>query len=99
MTTTILTQLDMAKRPKLLMRAAKFACFYYRRETDLARVLGSVIPTSQEWIVQHLIALEREHEVKRCQHDAAYFAADHIDCLAALISETVLLLNQDKTAA
>ena len=48
MTTTILTQLDMAKRPKLLIRAAKFACSYYRRETDLARVLGSVIPTSQE---------------------------------------------------
>lgn len=99
MTSPIMSHLEMEKRPKLLMRAAKFACSYYRREIDLSRILRCMPSKSQHDIVLRLIELEAEQDEKRRLNDAAYFVSDHIDCLAALISEAVLLLDIDKSAA
>lgn len=99
MTQTIIAQLETAKRPRLLMRAARHGRHLYDRNRDLARIIAPQPPTMQHDIVQSLIQIEDAHEKKRRQNDAAYFVTDHVECLSALLAESVLLLQHTEQTA
>ena len=103
MTDPLITRLENAKRPKLLMRAAKYACSYYRRETDLDRLLDRLLGAerthSQTDIVERLMDKENDLNDKRHLNDASYVVTDHVTCLAALISESITMIGQDRVAS
>lgn len=75
------------KRPKLLVRAARFGIDEYRRETDLLRTLDlHILPRPGDALMQ-LVGLEDEYNVQRINKDANYSIARHIDALTAIMSE------------
>lgn len=83
------TMLATLRRPRLLMRAARFGLAEYRRERDLRRHVDSV--TSPENTVTTLMSVEARLEATRIAGDAAYSVARHIEVLIALLAEAQLL--------
>jgi hypothetical protein len=77
------------RRPRLLMRAARFGLGEYRRERDLRRFVSG--PASSEATVTSLISVEARLEETRVAGDAAYSVARHIEVLIALLAEAQLL--------
>ncbi len=83
---TILSEL---RRPRLLMRAARFGMEEYRRDRDLRRLLnGNMQP---ERAVPRLICEEALMEDTRRRGDATYSVSRHIEVLIALMAEARLL--------
>jgi hypothetical protein len=83
------TMLATLRRPRLLMRAARFGLAEYRRERDLRRhVTGAA---SAEETVSSLMTVEARLEATRIAGDAAYSIARHIEVLIALLAEAQLL--------
>jgi hypothetical protein len=85
----IQTLLANLRRPKLLIRAARFGLVDYRRDRDLRRLLGQI--TSPDLAVARLISAEEMLEEDRCSGNVAYSVTRHIDILIALICEIRLL--------
>lgn len=83
------TLLATLRRPRLLMRAARFGLADYRRERDLRRHVA--MPASPEDTVSSLISVEARLEATRIAGDAAYSVARHIEVLIALLAEAQLL--------
>ena len=83
------TMLDTLRRPRLLMRAARFGLAEYRRERDLRRYVAAVV--SPEDTVTSLMTVEARLEATRIAGDAAYSVARHIEVLIALLAEAQLL--------
>lgn len=77
------------RRPRLLMRAARFGLGDYRRERDLRRLVQTA--ASPEVTVPRLIEVEERLEATRLSGDASYSVARHIDVLIALLAEAQLL--------
>lgn len=77
------------RRPRLLMRAARFGLGDYRRERDLRRLVKC--GPSPEETVPTLILEEEKLEATRLAGDAAYSIARHIEVLIALLAEAQLL--------
>ena len=77
------------RRPRLLMRAARFGLGDYRRERDLRRLV-TTIATPEETVPQ-LLSVEERLEATRLAGDASYSPARHIDVLIALLAEAQLL--------
>ena len=77
------------RRPRLLMRAARFGLGDYRRERDLRRLVDGT--ASPEVTVPRLIEVEEKLEATRVAGDASYSVARHIDVLIALLAEARLL--------
>jgi hypothetical protein len=77
------------RRPRLLMRAARFGLAEYRRDRDLRRLVP--VTGSPEDTVPRLISAEERLEATRLAGDASYSAARHIDVLIALLAEVQLL--------
>jgi len=71
----------------------------YDRNRDLARIIPQQGSIAQCDIVKSLIMIEDAHEKKRRQNDAAYFVTDHVECLSALLAESVLLLQRAEQTA
>lgn len=87
------TLLATLRRPRLLMRAARFGLTEYRRERDLRRfVAGNASP---EATVSTLITAEAKLEATRLTGDAAYSVARHIEVLIALLAEAQLLRRSE----
>lgn len=85
------TMLTGMRRPKLLVAAARLALPGYRRETGLRRLLlREDLPRSTEALVL-LMDLERMHDARRRDDDAAYSPLRHLEVLVALMSEAQLL--------
>lgn len=80
------------RRPRLLMRAARFGLGDYRRERDLRRLVRCGM--SPEETVPSLMSVEEELETTRLAGDVTYSAARHIEVLIALLSEVQLLRRQ-----
>ena len=76
------------RRPRLLMRAARFGLGEYRRDRDLRRLVRDTAP---EETLPRLIAVEQRLEETRLAGDASYSVARHIDVLIALLAEAQLL--------
>lgn len=83
------TLLASLRRPRLLMRAARFGLAEYRRERDLRRYVAAT--ASPEDTVSSLISVEARLEATRVAGDAAYSVARHIEVLIALLAEAQLL--------
>lgn len=81
--------LDTLRRPRLLMRAARFGLAEYRRERDLRRYVDGV--ASSEDTVTSLMSVEARLEATRIAGDAAYSVARHIEVLIALLAEAQFL--------
>ncbi|MES2667287.1 MAG: DUF6477 family protein [Pseudomonadota bacterium] len=81
--------LSELRRPRLLMRAARFGMEEYRRDRDLRRLIdGTVQP---ERAVPRLMCEEARLEDIRQRGDATYSVARHIEVLIALMAEARLL--------
>ncbi|HHS94594.1 MAG TPA: hypothetical protein ENK63_04575 [Rhodobacterales bacterium] len=85
------TRLATLRRPKLLIRAARFGLEAYDRKRDLRRLLhGGVAPTPRA-AVETLFEEEALLEEGRTGGQASYSPARHVDVLIALIAEARLL--------
>lgn len=96
---TILSRLATMKRPRLLLRTARFGLADYRREADLRRILRlPATPAPGPATVQRLIELEERMETERLRpaHEmgATWRAARHVEVLIALIAEASFLVSQ-----
>jgi hypothetical protein len=80
------------RRPRLLMRAARFGLGDYRRERDLRRLVRCGL--SPEDTVPSLMSVEAELEETRIAGDASYSVARHIEVLIALLAEAQLLRRE-----
>ena len=83
------TLLATLRRPRLLMRAARFGLGEYRRERDLRRYVASA--ASPEDTVTSLIAGEAQLEATRVSGEASYSVARHIEVLIALLAGAQLM--------
>ncbi len=86
------TGLANLRRPRLLMRAARFGLSDYRRERDLRRLVRCGL--SPEHTVPSLMSVEAELEETRIAGDASYSVARHIEVLIALLAEAQLLRRE-----
>jgi len=88
------TMLATLRRPRLLMRAARFGLAEYRRDRDLRRYVGGT--ASPEDTVTSLMSVEARLEATRIAGDATYSVARHIEVLIALMAEVRLLPRPPK---
>ena len=83
--------LGKLKRPRLLVRAARFGIDDFRRERDLHKLLEcETLPRPGAAILQ-LLDYEAELNHHRVSNDANYAIARHIETLTAIMSEARLL--------
>ncbi|GHC17137.1 hypothetical protein IQ03_00058 [Gemmobacter caeni] len=79
------------RRPRLLIRAARYGMTDYRRDRDLKRLLRQDKPLGPEKTLPRLIDEEERLESIRRAGDASYSLNQHIEVLIALMSELHLL--------
>ena len=79
--------LSSLRRPKLLVRAARFAVADYCRQRCLPRLFPGEGLTRHADILPKLIEREASLDIARRSGDAGYSPARHIEMLAALIVE------------
>ena len=84
-------RLATLRRPKLLIRAARFGLESYDRSRDLKRLLHADAAPSPRAAVDHLFEAEAILEDDRTSGQAGYSPARHVELLIALIAETRLL--------
>lgn len=78
------------RRPRLLVRAARFGLAHYARERDLKRLFGTVSPPRPGHALQPLIEQEAAIEKDRRTGMGGYSIARHIEVLTALMAESRL---------
>lgn len=86
-----LSILTALRRPRLLIRAARFGVTDYRRERDLSRLLHSPRLPAPGQALDSLMAQEEMLETTRRAGDASYSISRHIDLLIALMAEARLI--------
>lgn len=77
------------RRPRLLIRAARFGLADYWRDRDLRRLIGQI--SAPDIAVERLMSEEQFLEETRRAGDLTYSVTRHIEILIALICETRLL--------
>lgn len=77
------------RRPRMLIRAARFGMQEYRRDRDLRRLGAPLAPMERS--VSRLFQDEEDLEQTRRAGDACYCVARHIEVLIALMAEVRLL--------
>ena len=85
------------RRPRLLIRAARFGLTDYRRERDLRRLIDGELPP--QLALPRLLEEERRLEEVRRKGDASYSANRHVEVLIALLGETQMLPPAPSQAA
>ena len=83
--------LSNVRRPRLLIRAARFGVPDYERGRDLKRVINSPDTPSPARAMSCLMTEEARLEDIRKTGDAAYSVARHVEVLIALMAEVQLL--------
>lgn len=91
--TELLHRFTHLKRPGLMIRAARMGVAHYRRERDLARLLGSTGGTGTAAFAA-LLDAEAGTEAIRRTGDATYNITRHVELLIALLAEARLLQPQ-----
>jgi hypothetical protein len=91
-----LAELTSLRRPRLMLRTARYGTLDYVRETDLRRILRlPATPAPGVASLRQLMELESRHEAMRLRppHEIGnpWRAARHIEVLIALIAEARLL--------
>ena len=77
-----------ARRPRLLLDAARLGVSEYRRARDLPRLIGD--PAGQGDIVARLADLEAGMEAARLAEDPHWSCIRHVELLIALLAERAL---------
>lgn len=85
------------RRPRLLIRAARFGLQDYNRTRVLKRLTRSAQMPSPRGAVNSLLKAEAELEDARCTGLASYSVARHIEVLIALIAEARMLARPGAT--
>lgn len=85
------TFLASLRRPKLLIRAARFGLADYDRTRDLGRLLHLPVAPSPHVAVGRLIEAEALLEESRKTGGAGYRPTRHVEVLIALIAEALLI--------
>ncbi len=83
--------LAQMRRPGLLVKAARLAADHYRREVQLAHLLGtSVLPRHGAAVLR---LMEREAELDRLRREkaATYSPSRHVEVLSAVIAESRMM--------
>jgi len=93
---SLLDTLAGARRPRLLLRAARMGIMEYRREVDLRRVLRlPATPAPGPATVRALLALEEEMEMLRIRpcHESGdtWRPARHVEVMIALMAEARMM--------
>ncbi len=78
------------RRPRLLVRAARFGLAAYVRDRDLRRLFGAAAPPDPGQALQPLIEREAVMESERRTGAARYSVALHVRILTALMAESRL---------
>jgi len=89
--TDVTALLAALRRPRLLIRAARFGLAEYNRERDLRRLMRLPVAPSPARAVDSLIAEEARLEAIRLAGEASYSVARHVEVLIALMAEARLL--------
>lgn len=89
--TDLFAALGAMRRPRLLIRAARFGLTDYDRSRDLKRVIKTGALPSPAVAVSTLIEEEAQIDAIRRAGDASYSVARHVDVLIALMAEAALL--------
>ena len=91
--------LNALRRPKLLIRAARFGLAEYVRDRDLRRLMRMPAAPAPRvavtWLLEEEARLERIRQIGA----AAYAPARHVEVLIALMAEAQLLEQPDNQAA
>ncbi|WP_116131582.1 DUF6477 family protein [Tropicimonas sp. IMCC34043] len=96
--TDFLQTLTNLRRPRLLIRAARYGLSDYNRRRDLKRItLGTELPAPEKALRQ-LLDLEADLEICRREGLATYSVVRHVDILIALMAEARLILRRPATA-
>lgn len=98
MTDHPLTALESLRRPKLLIRAARFGLDDYRRERDLRRLMRTAVTPAPRHALAWLIEEEAGLEASRRAGAAAYAPARHVEILIALMAEARMLPHAERAA-
>jgi len=85
-----LSRLAGLRRPRLLIRAARFGLDDYQRGRDLRRLLGRV-PGPSTGLLAELLVVEAAQEAARTSGDAAWRPARHVETLVAVMAEARIL--------
>jgi len=86
-----LTQLRSLRRPPLLIRAARHGIAEYRRDRDLARLLGQPVPAGPGQAVIRLLEEEAMMEDARLADSGTYSMTRHVALVVALMAEAQAL--------
>ncbi len=87
----VLSMMAALRRPRLLIRAARFGADEYRRDRHLQRILGyGALPRSAAALLR-LIEIEHDLNERRRASDPAYSLTRHLDVLIAMMGEARLL--------
>ncbi|MGB5560035.1 MAG: DUF6477 family protein [Paracoccaceae bacterium] len=89
--TDLMQLLSTLRRPRLLIRAARFGIADYNRERDLKRLIREPSAPTPARALTRLISEEAVLEETRTNGDASYSVARHVDILIALMAEARLL--------
>ena len=87
----ILSMLNVLRRPRLLMRAARIGAEDYRRSAHLPRLLGYGALPRHAIALMRLIEIEGELNALRLGDDSSYSLFRHIDVLIAIVGEARIL--------
>jgi len=89
--TDLMSLLKSLRRPRLLIRAARFGIPDYSRKRDLRRLLHTSTPPSPRLAISKLMTEESLLEDKRKASDTSYSIARHVSVLIALMAEARLM--------
>ncbi|NDW52249.1 hypothetical protein G0Q00_02360 [Aliiroseovarius sp. PrR006] len=89
--TTTTDMLKSLRRPRLLVRAARFGLSEYDRDKDLKKLMKTNSTPSPAQAVDGLLIAEAQLEDTRKSGDASYSCARHVEVLIALLAELQLL--------
>lgn len=87
----LIDQMAQLRRPKLLIRAARFGQRDYQRGRDLKRLLAARDLPKPEEALRVLLAEEEDLETARRTGAAGYSFLRHIEVLIAMMAEVRLL--------
>lgn len=89
--TDLVALVSSLRRPRLLIRAARFGLSDYDRTRDLKRLMRIHSAPAPDRAVRALLAEEERAEENRRAGDASYSIARHIELLIALMGELRLI--------
>jgi hypothetical protein len=97
-TLTATKALACLRRPRLLIRAARFGLADYDRTRSLRRIFPEAGAPTVQNPLHPLMEQEAACEARRKAGDAGYNVARHVEILIALISEAHRALHPGPTA-